>query len=289
MNKKPLLTVIILLALVSMACGVQFNLPVTDIKTGPTQTDDISVPVPDTKQTVDLNLSFGAGEIKLSPAAQEALVSGTATYNVVDFKPVIETSGSQVEIKQGNLEINGIPDFQKNIKNEWDLKINQKTPLNLKVSAGAYSGRYEFGSLSLENLEVTDGASDVDVNFSEPNQAEMTTFRYNTGASNVTLEGLGNANFATMIFKGGAGSYKLSFDGAIKQDAVVSIESGVSTVTIVVPEGVSAQVSFEGGLSNVQIFGKWTQSGKSYSLEGTGAKLTFVVKMGAGTLELRNK
>jgi len=289
MNKKSLLTVFIILALVSMACGVRFNLPAADIKTGPTQTDEISVPVPDTKQTVDLNLSFGAGEIKLSPAAQDALVSGTATYNVEDFKPVIDTTGSQVEVKQGNLEINGIPDFQKSIKNEWNLKINQDTPLNLKVSAGAYSGRYEFGGLSLENLEVTDGASDVDVSFSEPNQTEMTTFRYNTGASTVTLEGLGNANFATMIFKGGAGSYKLSFDGDIKQNAVVSIESGVSTVTIVVPEGVSAQVSFEGGLSNVQTFGKWTQSGSSYSLEGTGAELTFVVKMGAGTLELRNK
>lgn len=289
MNKKPLLIVILVLAFVSMACGINFNLPTTDVKTGPTQTDELSVPVPDANQTIDLNLSFGAGELKLEPAAQSVLVSGTATYNVEDFKPIIDTSGTKVEIKQGNLEIKGIPDFKKSVKNIWDLKINQDTALNLKISAGAYSGRYEFGGLSLKNLEVSDGAADVDLNFSKPNQGEMTTFRYNTGASTVTLAGLGNANFSTMVFKGGAGSYKLGFDGELKQDAVVSIESGVSTVTIVVPEGVSAQVTFEGGLSNVQTFGQWTKSGDSYTLEGSGPELTFVVKMGAGTLELRNK
>jgi len=289
MNKKSLFAAILVLALVTMACGVQFNIPTTEVKTGPTQTDDISVPVPDSKPPIDLSLTFGAGELNLEPATQDALVSGTATYNVTDFKPEIDASGSQVEIKQGNLEINGIPNFQKSIKNEWDLKINKDTPLNLKISAGAYSGRYEFGGLSLENLEITDGASDVNVDFSEPNQVEMTAFRYNTGASNVTLENLGNANFSTLIFKGGAGSYKLNFEGEMKQDAVVNIESGISTVTIVVPEGVPAEVSFEGGLSNVQTFGEWKQSGDSYSMEGNGVKLTILVKMGAGTLELRNK
>jgi len=289
MNNKPLFAAILVLALVTMACGVQFNLPVTQVKTGPTQTEEISVPVPDTSKPIDLTFSFGAGKIKLQPSAQDALVSGTATYNVMDFKPVIETTGSQVEIKQGNLEIKGIPNFEKDIKNDWDLKIAEGTPLNLKINAGAYSGRYEFGGLSLENLEITDGASDVNVSFSEPNPSEMKTLRYNTGASNVTLEGLGNANFSTMTFKGGAGNYKLDFAGEIQQDAVVSIDSGVSTVTIVVPEGVPAQVTFEGGLSNVETFGGWTQSGDLYSQDGSGAKLTIIVKLGAGTLELRNK
>jgi hypothetical protein len=289
MYKKHLITAILVFALVTMACGINFNLPITEVKTGPKQTDEISVPIPDSKSTTDLTLSFGAGELNVQPAAQDVLVSGTATYNVPDFKPVIEVSGSQVEIKQGNLEINGIPNFEKNIKNEWDLKINPSSPLNLNIKAGAYSGKYEFGGLSLENLDVTDGASDVNVNFSEANPSDMTKFSYNTGASNVTLEGLGNANFETMVFKGGAGSYRLSFDGEIKQDAVVSIESGISTVTIVVPKGVPAQVTFEGGLSNVQSFGDWTQSGDTYSMEGTGSKLTIIIKMGAGTLELRNK
>jgi hypothetical protein len=289
MYKKYLLTAILMFALVTMACGVNFNLPINEVKTGPTQTDEISVPMPDTNETIDLSLSFGAGELEVQPLAQGTLVSGTATYNVPDFKPIIESTGNQVEITQGNLEIKGIPDFENNIKNEWDLKINPAAAINLSVKAGAYSGKYELGGLSLENLDITDGAADVNVAFSEPNVINMEKFSYNTGASNVTLEGLGNANFETMVFKGGAGSYRLVFDGALRQDAVISVESGISSMTIVVPEGVPAQVTFEGGLSNIQAFGAWEQSGDTYSMEGTGAKLTIIVKMGAGTLELRNK
>ena len=289
MNKKPLLAAILVLALVTMACGINFNLPISEVKTGPTQTDDISVAIPNTRETIDLTLTFGAGKIELQPAAQDQLVSGTATYNVEDFKPVIETSGSLVEIKQGDLQIKGIPNFKNDIKNEWELSLAMNTPLNLKINAGAYSGRYELGGLSIENLSITDGASDVNLSFNEPNPTEMKTLRYNTGASNVTLENLGNANFATMTFQGGAGNYKLDFNGEMRQDAVVSIESGVSTVVLVVPEGMPAQVSFDGGLSNVQTFGDWDKSGDSYSQGGSGAKLTFIVKMGAGTLELRNK
>jgi hypothetical protein len=288
MNKKTLLAAILALALVTMACGINFNFPVSEVKTGPTQTDEISVPIP-SRNTIDLTLTFGAGKIELQPADQDLLVTGTATYNVQDFKPVIETSENQVEIKQGDLQIKGIPNFEKNIKNEWALNLATNIPFNLKINAGAYSGRYELGGLSIENLSITDGASDVNLNFSEPNPTKMKTLRYNTGASTVTLENLGNANFATLIFQGGAGNYKLDFNGNLQNDGVVSIEAGVSTVILVVPEGTPAQVSFDGGLSNVQTFGDWDKSGDSYSQGGSGAELTFIVKMGAGTLELRNK
>jgi hypothetical protein len=36
-----------------MVCSINLTL-VTDGKTGPTQTDELSVPVPDTNQTIDL-------------------------------------------------------------------------------------------------------------------------------------------------------------------------------------------------------------------------------------------
>jgi hypothetical protein len=289
MHKTPLLIAFLVLTLVTMACGIQFKIPETEIKTGPTQTDEISVPVPDASPPIDLSITFGAGEVALRSEDQGVLVSGTVTYNVSDFKPVVESTGSTVAIKQGDLEIRGIPNFENDIKNEWDLEIAKNIPLNLKINAGAYSGHYNFSGLSLENLEITDGASDVNLEFTEANPSEMDTFRYNTGASTVTLEGLGYANFSTLIFRGGAGSYKLDFAGDLRQDAVISIEAGVSTVTIVVPSGVPAQVVFEGGLSNVDSFGDWSKTGDTYAQEGSGPKLTMMVKLGAGTLELRNK
>ena len=44
-NRDLILAAVLTLALVSMACGVNLNLPVTQIKTGPTQSIDILVPM----------------------------------------------------------------------------------------------------------------------------------------------------------------------------------------------------------------------------------------------------
>jgi hypothetical protein len=288
MINKRILTVALVLALVTMACGINITLPSTDIKTGPLVTDDIRVSVPDTEDEIDLKLSFGAGEIKLSGGDEDDLVSGKATYNVDDFKPVVETDGNEVTIKQGSLNIKGIPNFEDSIKNEWDFKL-RNTPMNLHISAGAYSGKFSLGGLSLTSLEISDGASDVNLSFDEPNQVEMDVLRYNTGASSVSLAGLANANAATIIFRGGAGSYTLDFSGELQRDAVVSIEAGISSLAVIVPEGTSAKVTVEGGMSNIDSFGDWKKSGSTYTQSGGDYKLTILVKMGAGSVELRNK
>ncbi len=288
MFRKPLIFVAAVLAFAIMACGVNINLPVSDVKTGPTVTEPIDIKKPDITGTVDLTLSFGAGELKVNPGAKDALVSGEATYNVTDFKPVITTSGSQVKIEEGNLNINGFPTFQEKVVNNWDLQLSD-IPANLKINAGAYVGKFDLGGLSLKNLEIADGASDVNLTFSEPNQSEMDVFRYSTGASNVTLSKLANANFSTMVFRSGAGSYQLDFSGELKQDISVSIDSGISTLVIIVPEGVPAQVAFSGGISNVDTSGTWTKNGGVYSQTGSGHKITIILKMGAGSLELKNK
>ncbi len=288
MIRKPFLLAVMVVALVTMACGVSFNLPESTLKTGPTVTDTISVPMPDSAKEVDLSLSFGGGKLTLNPGATGDLVSGTATYNVADFKPTVKTEGTTATIEQGNLKIDGLPNFKDDIKNEWDLKLNESKPLNLKIQAGAYTGRYELGGISLSTLTINDGAADVNLAFTKANPVELGSFEYTTGASSVTLEGLGNANMDTMTFRSGAGSYRLDFSGDLKRDMEVHIESGISTVTLVVPENVNAELSFEGGISNVDTYGKWEKSGDLYVQAGSGPKITLVIKMGAGNLELRN-
>jgi hypothetical protein len=288
MNNKPLFTFLVLLAFASLACGIDLNLPNTEIKTGTTQTLDLNVPVPDTSDPTELTLAFGAGTLKLNPGAGDTLISGAAIYNVEDFKPEVIVNGDSVRIEQGDLNIKGIPNFQDDIENEWDLKLGSM-PIRLTVNAGAYVGDFDLGGLALESLEISDGASDVDLQFSEPNTTEMDLFRYNTGASTLTVENIANSNTSTFIFNSGAGSYKLDFGGRLIRDMVVNIESGISSVVITVPEGVPAQLTFEGSMTNVDTSGAWELSGSNYTQAGDGPRITIIVKMGAGSLELRNK
>lgn len=282
-----LLAVLLVFALTTLACGINVNLP-NEVKTGPTETDEINVPAPDAAGPIGLTLEFGAGEIYLESGAENALVTGTARYNVPDFEPTITTEVDDVTIEQGDLNINGIPDFEGDVVNEWDFKL-ANTPINLEIKGGAYKARYNLGGLSINRLNISDGAADVDLSFSDPNTIEMQSLSYSTGASNVTLESLGNGNISTMTFRSGAGSYRLDFSGTLQRDMEVLIESGISSVTIIVPEGVPAEVSFEGGLSNINTFGEWEEDGTFFSQPGTGFKIEFTIKMGAGTLELRNK
>ena len=286
MIRKPLLTVLIVMALVTMACGI--TIPV-QVKTGPTVTDTIVVPsTPGNTQAYAVTLSFGAGNFTLKPGAGDAVVSGTATYNVEDFKPKVTINQNVIHVEQGSLKLGGIPNFKNNIRNDWVMQLGDD-PIRLSVSAGAYTGRYELGGLSLENLSINDGAADVDLAFSSPNRVNMDTFSYTTGASDVKLTGLANARFAEMRFRSGAGDYRLDFNGDLQFDTSVTVESGLSNVTIVVPEGVSARLTFEGGLTNVSVGGDWKKSGDEYTSSGSGPTITIKVKMGAGSLNLRNQ
>lgn len=269
----------LILSLGSLACGATINLPKLPTP-GPMVTDQISVPGSQSGST-RLTLSFGAGELNLSPGASQ-LVEGTASYNVPDLKPQILTTGASVEIKQGGLQM--LPSSG-DIKNNWDLKLGS-APLDLTIAAGAYKGTFELGGLSLSSLAVKDGAATVDLSFEQPNHAEMALLRYETGASQVKLSGLANANFSAMTFSGGAGDYTLDFSGSLKRAGTVTVSTGLSNLIIVIPDGTSAIVTTESGVSNVNAGAGWSQNGNVYTHAASGPTLTFVVKTGAGNLTL---
>lgn len=280
--KAKILIPFLVLALASMACGFNFELPRAQ-KPGPEVTDQIVVPIPDADET-RLKLSFGAGDITLAPGAEKDLVEGTATYNYEQLKPVIESTDGDVEIKMGEMEFNGLPVFDE-LKNEWDLKLSDE-PMALSIDAGAYNGTYELGGLSLTSLTVSDGAASVEMSFSELNQSEMSIFKYETGASNLKLTGLANANFSTFDFSSGAGDYTLDFSGELQRDASITIDTGLSNIILVIPEGVNAVIKVDSGASNVNAGPGWDQNGDTYTQEGDGPTLTFVVSIGAGNLTI---
>ena len=278
--KAQILIAILVLSLASMACGgFTINLPERS-QVGPEVKESITVQDPKSDQT-RLSISFGAGKLKLSPGASN-LVDGTVVYNVASLKPEVIENGRIVEIKQGNLTT--LPPV-KDIKNEWDLKLGEM-PMDLTISAGAYEGTMELGGLALKSLDVRDGASHVELLFSKPNLVEMSILQYSTGASDVKLTGLSNANFSTLTFSGGAGNFTLDFSGDLQRDAVVTIDSGFGNVSLIVPKDVNAKVTVESAAVNINHGSGWTQNGKDYTQEGKGPMLTFIVKMAAGNLLL---
>ena len=281
---RKTISIIFILSLGVSACGVSFDLP--DITPGPTEAFLIEVKHPeDSTNPTRLLLTFGAGELNIVPGA-EILVSGLATYNVADFKPEITSSDGTVNVKQGSYTLNKVPNFG-NVLNTWDLKLGS-APMDLEITAGAYHADLELGNLSLTNLTVKDGASDVRLTFSEPNRAEMNLMRYETGASQVTLKGLANANFSILKFTGGAGNYSLDFSGNLQRDASASINAGLGNLTIIIPEGLRVQLTIDGNLANINVGSNWTRQGNTYTQSGSSPMLTIAVDIGATNLIVTN-
>ena len=269
------------------SCSSNPGSPLSNIKTGATQTANIQVPMPEASTGVELNLEFPAGELKLSPGISGYLASGTATYNVADFEPKIKTAPPTYYLQVGDLKVEGISTCPDNIKNTWDLQL-ANMPMSLHIKAGGYDGRFELGGLSLEKLAISDGGSDFRGAFSAPNNVEMTSFTYHTGAGTTELKGLANANFSQMTFTSGPGSYVLSFDGDLQRDASITIDSSMSTINLIVPDGINAQVKFDGNLSSANADNGWEQNGSVYTHAGNGPTLTIAVTIKTGTLNLQS-
>ena len=277
-----ILLAIALLALPSLACSITFNLPDT-VDTTTTRTMDIAADVPVSGQTTELSIEMGSGELEISGGGA-GLVDGSVRYNVEKWQPAVTTDGSRVEIIQGSEGSIDIPD--RNVINEWNLHLGN-TPIDLQIKAGAYQGTLDLSGVPITNLRVSDGASRATVKFDSLNPARMEQLTYKTGASQVDLEGLGNANATKILIEGGAGSYTLDFSGNLQQDISVRLSAGISNVRINVPENARVRVEIGGGLSNVSVGGTWTTTGDVYERNGSGPLIDIKIDMGLGNLELR--
>jgi len=274
--------------LATLACSI--SIPSVDIMTGPTTETLIDVPrQSDPSQEAYVTLMFGANQLKISPGA-EGLVGGSVRTNVKDFEPVVTIDGSDIRIAQGELDVKGFPNIRADdVLNEWNLKLGSD-PIRLRIASGAYQGEMDLGGLALTDLYITDGAAEVKVDFSKPNAVTMSSLRYETGASEVQLRNLANAHFASMSFRSGAGDYTLDFGGVLVQDANVNVESGLSTLTIIVPKGTAAELDVSGGLSSVNASGAWTtRDSAHYELGGQGPRLRIDITMGVGTVNLETR
>lgn len=282
---KHLLIIIAALAMAALACDISLpNVP--RLQTIPTETLVVAEPLPD-GETADVELRLGAGELNLSGGG-EGLISGEIQYNVAEWKPTVTRDGNRVRIEQGRADSGNIGITEGNVINEWNLKLGNK-PLRLEIDAGAYRGELDLSGVPLRRLDIADGASTSTVKFESVNPEEMSELRYTTGASTVTLEGLANANFARMRFEGGAGTYTLDFSGELQRDATVTIQAGICSLKIIVPEGTPARINRSGALTTVNTEGRWSVDGDTYEKSGDGPMLTINVELGAGTLTLVNK
>jgi hypothetical protein len=274
------------LAGASLACSVNFGGPT--LKTGPTETLTINESLPKNVDEVALTINMAAGQLDLSGGADGVLV-GEIRDNVDEWVPAVTNDGDSLVVDQGAPDTGSGFNLDNSIVNDWTLQLGD-IPYDLTLNAGAYKGTLDLSGVPLRRLTINDGASQSDVKFDSVNPEEMDTLTYKTGASQVTLSGLGNANAEEMDFDGGAGDYELDFSGELQRDLHVKVTAGVGSLEIIVPAGARVSVDVTGGLNDVNTSGTWDKEGNTYTSLGTdGPSITIEVDMGVGSLTLTQK
>lgn len=272
--------VLLAAALTLISCTFVVDLPV--VRTGELQVMDISEAPEPGAEVSNIRIEMGGGRLNLS-SGSEQLVEGTISYNFSPLLPVVTRDGSSVTLSQKTSTSLKLP--QGNLKNDWDLKFGPM-PIDFTLATGAYEGELQLGGLAITNLSIFDGASSSRVYFDEPNKTAMSKFTYTTGASNVELHGLGNANVSQIEFSSGVGDYTLDFNGENSTDCNVIIKSGVSSIKVIIPANARAEVIVDGGLSNVDLTGTWTIENNRYLAGTEGALITINIDMAVGDLQL---
>jgi hypothetical protein len=104
---------------------------------------------------------MGAGELKVEGGSSKLMDAGF-DYNVEGSKPIVHynTSSFRSEVV---IEQPGGVHGGNHSKYKWDLRLNDKLPLDIVTHLGAGQATLNFGSMNLRSVEVHMGVGQVEM------------------------------------------------------------------------------------------------------------------------------
>ena len=129
------------------------------LQTPSRQVHDVETADRQGSEAVRVHLQMPAGEMKLSGGAGR-LMEATFNYDQAEGKPQIAYhvlgSGGELEVTQPGKKFHIGP-----TRNNWDLRLANNVPMELKIEMGAGRSDLKLGDLSLTRLEINMGAGEV--------------------------------------------------------------------------------------------------------------------------------
>ncbi len=204
---------------------------------------------------LDVNLAFGAGELRIYPEDIKEAAILDVDY---DERKYSYDVNYDVTKRTGELKIECVRDHNEKIdtdNNQCDITFSTRYPMTMDLQCGAAKADIDFGGLPIEKMQIQIGAAAAEIGFSEINPVRMENFAINAGASSLKMYHLGNANFDNMEFDGGVGSYTLDFRGDFTGEANIKIKVGLGSMDIVLPQNIPVRVETESSkwLSSVEL------------------------------------
>jgi hypothetical protein len=256
-----------------------------------------------TEKELNVVLSVGFGEITVERGSSEKIFvasrsddNGGPQNVVVDYSIRNRTGFLEVELgEEKKAEGEKRRGVHLDIGGDWKMKFCDAIPISFDLQLGVAKGVIDLSGLSVKDLNLSCGASDVVVMFNEPNSVPMNELTIECGVSRFEARNLGNANFKRFKFQGGVGAATLDFGGAMQEENVeADVEVGLGVCTIIVPYDVGAKVLYEDSFASrislaKDIHGSNENEYLSDNFKNARSRIVLNVSAGFGSIKIKRK
>ncbi len=214
-----------------------------------------------------VSIEFSAGRLAIRPIDEGLLYRLKLRYKKDYFEPVTDLSGNRLHLGVERIRKGFRGIFNWNSSgggNEFDLELTREVPMDLHINFGAGSAELDLGGLALTGLEFNTGASESRIKVSAPNREQILKAQFNVGAADFQLEQLGNLNAEDIEINAGMGSFEISLDGSWQRDALISIDMGVGSLELHVPEDLGFQLRKNSFLTSLDGVRNLVKEGNAY-------------------------
>ncbi len=229
-------------------------------------------------------VEYGAGTLSIAPGSSNALYRATMRYDANSFKPVTRYASGVVRLGVDGGSVKG-----RNLKSgRLDITLGQQVPLTLDLKFGAAQANVELGGLRVNELKISTGASETNLNVAELNPINCSEMKLEVGAAAFRASRLGNLNCSRVNVSGGIGDVTLDFNGAWRVDSHVDIDMGLGSLTLRVPRGLGVSVRKKGVLASFdsQQLVKRGDTFYSENWESAGNRVTFNIDAALGSIRM---
>lgn len=236
---------------------------------------------------VRTEVSYGAGTFSLRGTEDGVLYRMSLRYDEDKFEPVAEYTGERLRIAlEGGTH--RLPFSRSENRGSMELELARGVPMELELAFGAVKANVDLGGLALTDLELSTGASESQIDISEPNPRQMSRAEFEVGAADFTLSNLGNLRAERTEVHAGVGQVVLGLEGAWRTNARLGIDMGIGALELRIPEGLGIRIRKDSFLTSFDPEGLVKRGDAYYSLDWEEAdrKLTIDLNAAFGSVRV---
>jgi hypothetical protein len=236
---------------------------------------------------LDVDLKYDVGNLEITKISDENLFSFDLQYDRRHFDPKFDfDAGDHASMR---LEIHGRSHSNpRGNENELNLRLTDKVPINLDVTAGVSESHLDMGALQLKRLQLRGGVGKTEVTFDKQSPVALQSFDIESGVGELIVHGLGNTHVERMDLKGGVGHAELDFTGDLgmtRTDATIRV--GVGSIRLTIPREADVEIDGAGGLMSNISAPSFEHNGHTYTHRGNGgATIRIRVESGIGGVQV---